>query len=151
VPAWQICGQEIERLEDTSLDVQGGAAHWWDAVDTAQIAASSCCGSGRVAGSAVSCPVISMMNTPTCRLLPLPFARGGLPEAIHLVPNRLMYSAALPALRRYVGNRLRLSCPMSRLTSPAATTSPPVGTSGNVSLISVMSPLPRGDMMFLIP
>ncbi len=62
-----------------------------------------------------------------------------MPDAIHPVPNRLMYSAALPTLRRSVGNKLRLSWPMSKLTSPDAETRPPVGTSGKASLISVMS------------
>ena len=80
-----------------------------------------------------------------------PLARWGLPDAIQPVPNRLIYNAALPTLRRSAGNRLRLSWPMSRLTSPDAGTKPPVGTSGNVSLINVMSPPASGDMMTSTP
>ncbi len=94
----------------------------------------------------VRCPGINSLDD-ACLMLPPLLARGGFPDAIHLVPNRLMYSAALPTLRRSVGNRLRLSLPMSRLTSPYVDTKPPAGTSGNASLISVMSAPANGDMM----
>jgi hypothetical protein len=80
------------------LMCKGGAAHWCDDVDTAQIAVSFCCSPGQLAGSASSCPVGAAMHTPTCRLLPPSFACGDLHEAIHPVLNRLMYSGALPTL-----------------------------------------------------
>ncbi len=84
----------------------GGAAHFGTTVDTAQIAASSSCGSGRFVNS---CSGALMTHTPTSRVLPPLLAFGGWPDVIHPVPNRLMYSAALPTLRRSAGNRLRLS------------------------------------------
>ena len=84
----------------------GGAVHFGATVETAQIAASSSCGSGRLVSS---CSGIPMTHTPTSRVLPPFLAFGGLPDAIHPVPNRLMYNAALPTLRRSAGNRLRLS------------------------------------------
>jgi hypothetical protein len=111
---------------------RGGATHRGDTVDTAQIAISSSCGSSR---TVVSESAVLMTHTPTCRMLPPLLAHGGLPDAIHPVPNRLMYNTALPTLCRSVGNRLRLSWPMSRLTSPDVETKPPAVTSGNVSLI----------------
>ncbi|MFN9938588.1 MAG: hypothetical protein ACK56I_03860 [bacterium] len=40
---------------------------------------------------------------------------------------------------------------MSRLTSPDVGTKPPAGTSGNASLISVMSPPASGVMMTSTP
>jgi hypothetical protein len=85
---------------------RGGAVHRWATVDTAQIAASSSCGSS---WPIVSWSAVLMTHTPKSRVLPPLLARGGLPDAIYLVPNRLRYSAALPTLRRSAGNRLRLS------------------------------------------
>ncbi len=84
----------------------GGAVRFGATVETAQMAASSSCSSSRLAGS---CSDALATHTPTIRELPPMLARGGLPDAIQPVPNRLMYNAALPTLRRSVGNRLRLS------------------------------------------
>ncbi len=40
---------------------------------------------------------------------------------------------------------------MSRLNSPAAVTSPPVGTYGNTALMDARSPFFKGDMMCSMP
>jgi hypothetical protein len=77
---------------------RGVAVLWGGDMDTAIISVFSCSSPGQLADS--SCSIFPPHGNahPHMSIAPPPFARGGLPEAIHPIPNRLRNSAALPIL-----------------------------------------------------